>query len=259
MELTMPVLDKFSLAGKVAVVTGGNRGLGRAMAQAFGEAGASVAITARREADAAAAAGEFAALGIRATGVAMEVTDVDSVEKAVATVTSRLGPIDVLLNNAGISVAHTAFEADNADWSAIMATNVDGVWNCSRAVGRRMAERGSGTIVNVGSMSAYIVNQPRWQPAYLASKAAVHQLTKALAAEWAPHGIRVNAMAPGYFLTEMSPVDQPEYKPYCVDPAAMKRFGYPEELGPVAVFLASDASSFMTGSIVVVDGGFTLF
>jgi NAD(P)-dependent dehydrogenase (short-subunit alcohol dehydrogenase family) len=243
MELTMPVLDKFSLAGKVAVVTGGNRGLGRAMAQAFGEAGASVAVTARRG----------------ATGVAMEVTDVDSVEKAVATVTSRLGPIDVLLNNAGISVAHTAFEADNADWSAIMATNVDGVWNCSRAVGRRMAERGSGTIVNVGSMSAYIVNQPRWQPAYLASKAAVHQLTKALAAEWAPHGIRVNAMAPGYFLTEMSPVDQPEYKPYCVDPAAMKRFGYPEELGPVAVFLASDASSFMTGSIVVVDGGFTLF
>lgn len=255
----MGVLDKFSLQGKVALVTGGNRGLGRAMAQALGEAGASVAVTARTESDATAAAAELAELGFATTGVALEVTDVDSVERAVQTVTDRLGPIDILLNNAGISVAHTALEADTADWSAIMATNVDGVWHCSRAVGRRMAERGSGTIVNVGSMSAYIVNQPRWQPAYLASKAAVHQLTKALAAEWAPYGIRVNAMAPGYFLTEMSPVDQPEYKPYCVDPAAMKRFGYPEELGGVVVFLASEASSFMTGSIVTVDGGFTLF
>jgi NAD(P)-dependent dehydrogenase (short-subunit alcohol dehydrogenase family) len=255
----MGVLDKFSLAGKVALVTGGNRGLGRAMAQALGEAGASVAVTARSEADAVAAAEQLTELGITSTGVALEVTDVDSVEAAVEAVSSRLGPIDVLLNNAGISVAHTALEADNADWSAIMATNVDGVWNCSRAVGRRMADRGSGTIVNVGSMSAWIVNQPRWQPAYLASKAAVHQLTKALAAEWAPYGIRVNAMAPGYFLTEMSPVDQPEYKQWCVDPAAMKRFGYPEELGGVVVFLASDASSFMTGSIVTVDGGFTLF
>ncbi|MEJ7839611.1 MAG: SDR family oxidoreductase [Thermomicrobiales bacterium] len=255
----MTVLDRFSLAGKVAMVTGGNRGLGRAMAQALGEAGASVAVTARTEADAVTAAAELAELGFATLGVALEVTDVDSVEHAVATISDRLGPIDVLLNNAGISVAHTALDADNADWSSIMATNVDGVWHCSRAVGRRMAERGTGTIVNVGSMSAYIVNQPRWQPAYLASKAAVHQLTKALAAEWAPYGIRVNAMAPGYFLTEMSPVDQPEYKPYCVDPAAMKRFGYPDELGGVVVFLASEASSFMTGSIVTVDGGFTLF
>src|SRR5438876_695228 len=97
-------------------------------------------------------------------------------------------------------------------------------------------------------MSAEIVNQPRWQASYLSSKAAVHQLTKALAAEWAPHGIRVNAMAPGYFLTEMSPVDQPEFKQWCVDPAAMKRYGLPPELGPVAIFLASEASSFMTGS-----------
>jgi NAD(P)-dependent dehydrogenase (short-subunit alcohol dehydrogenase family) len=108
-------------------------------------------------------------------------------------------------------------------------------------------------------MSADIVNRPRWQAPYLASKAAVHQLTKALAAEWAPYGIRVNAISPGYFLTEMSPVDQPEYREWCVEPAAMKRFGMPAELGPVAVFLASDASSFMTGSIVTVDGGYTLF
>lgn len=255
----MSVLDTFLLTNKVALVTGGSRGLGRAMAQALGEAGAKVAITARTLDSAQAAAAELEALGITSVGVQLEVTDLDDVEHAVREVTDSLGPIDVLLNNAGISAAHTGLGDSNADWNAIMATNVDGVWHCSRAVGKRMAERGGGTIVNVGSMSAFIVNQPRWQPAYLASKAAVHQLTKALAAEWAPHGIRVNAMAPGYFLTEMSPVDQPEFKPWCVDPAPMKRHGMPVELGPVAVFLASDASSFMTGSIVTVDGGYTLF
>lgn len=256
----MGVLDRFSLAGRTALVTGGSRGLGRAMAQALGEAGAQVAVTARTLGPAQNAAADLEALGIRALGVTLEVTDPDDVERAVQQVTDELGPVDVLLNNAGISVGHTALEADNADWTAIMATNVDGVWHCSRAVARRMVERGSGgTIVNVGSMSAEIVNRPRWQPAYLASKAAVHQLTKALGAEWAPYGIRVNAMAPGYFLTEMSPVDQPEFKPWCVDPAPMQRHGYPDELGPLAVFLASDASSFMTGSVVTIDGGFTLF
>jgi NAD(P)-dependent dehydrogenase (short-subunit alcohol dehydrogenase family) len=256
----MPVLDTFSLAGKVALVTGGSRGLGRAMAQAFGEAGAKVAVSARTLSAAEAAADELNALGISAFGVQLEVTDPEDVERAVQAVEDGLGPVDVLLNNAGISAEHTGLGDSNADFTAIMATNVDGVWHCSRAVARRMVARGAGgTIVNVGSMSAQIVNQPRWQPAYLASKAAVHQLTKGLAAEWAPLGIRVNAMAPGYFLTEMSPVDQPEFKPWCVDPAPMKRHGYPEELGPVAVFLASDASSFMTGSIVNVDGGFTLF
>lgn len=255
----MGVLDQFSLSDKVALVTGGNRGLGRAMAQALGEAGARVALTARSAADAEAAAGELDEFGITAVGVPLEVTDLESVDAAVDAVCTRLGVPDVLVNNAGIGYEHTALDAAQTDWAAIMATNVDGVWNCSRAVARRMVEHGGGTIVNIGSMSGFIVNRPRWQPAYLTSKAAVHQLTKALAAEWAPHHIRVNAIAPGYFLTDQSPVDQPEFKPYCVDPAAMQRFGYPAELGPVVVFLASPASSFMTGSVVVVDGGFTLF
>jgi NAD(P)-dependent dehydrogenase (short-subunit alcohol dehydrogenase family) len=174
-------------------------------------------------------------------------------------VTSELGPIDILVNNAGISLGAPALDTTDQAWTQVLDTNLTGVWRCCREVGRHMVARGSGNIVNVGSMSAMIVNRPRWQPAYLASKAAVHQLTKALAAEWAPHGVRVNALAPGYILTEQSPVDQPEYHPWCVEPAAMRRYGLPEELGPAAVFLASDASSLMTGSILVIDAGFTLF
>ncbi|GAA5030029.1 SDR family oxidoreductase [Actinopolymorpha pittospori] len=253
------VLEKFSLAGKVALVTGASRGLGRAMAQALGEAGASVALVARGVEATREAAKELAEQGIRTCAVQADVTDSGQVESMVEQVTRELGPIDVLVNNAGISVAGRALETPDSAWREVLATNLDGVWLCSRAVGRQMVERGGGSIVNIGSMSAMIVNQPRWQPPYLASKAAVHQLTKALAAEWAPHGIRVNALAPGYFLTEMSPVDQPEYQPWCVEPAAMKRYGLPEELGPAVVFLASDASSFMTGSVMVIDGGFTLF
>ncbi|WP_022885587.1 SDR family NAD(P)-dependent oxidoreductase [Glaciibacter superstes] len=255
----MNALDKFSLAGKIALVTGGNQGLGRAMAEALGDAGAAVAVTSRTLESAQRTAAELEERGIRSYGLRLEVTDVDDVEHAVDEVSREFGDIDILLNNAGIGIGGAAFEAPDEDWHEVFATNVDGVWYCSRAVGRRMKERGGGTIVNVGSMSAEIVNRPRWQASYLASKAAVHQLTKALAAEWAPYGIRVNAMAPGYFLTEMAPVDQPEYQEWCVEPAAMKRYGMPAELGPAAIFLASDASSFMTGSIVTIDGGFTLF
>lgn len=255
----MGVLDTFRLDGKVALVTGSSRGIGRAIAQALGEAGAQVALTARTGQAAEDAAAELQTLGIDARGFRLEVTDPADVGRAVAEVESAFGRVDILVNNAGISRAHTALDAGNDDWHDILATNVDGVWHCSRAVATGMVERGSGAIVNIGSMSAQIVNQPRWQPAYLASKAAVHQLTKALAAEWAPLGIRVNAIAPGYIETDQSPVYEPEYKPWCVDPAPMKRAGRTDELGPIAVFLASDASSFMTGSIVVADGGFTLF
>lgn len=255
----MNALDTFSLSGKTALVTGGSRGLGRAMAQALGEAGAAVAVSATTSAGAEGAARELAETGIRAYGVRLEVSDVDDVERAVAEVEAEFGPIDVLVNNAGIGVGGAAFDAPDEVWREVMSVNVDGVWYCSRAVARRMAERGGGTIVNIGSMSAQIVNQTRWQISYLTSKAAVHHMTEGLAAEWAPYGIRVNAIAPGYFLTEMAPVDQPEFTPHVVDPAPMKRYGLPHELGPVAIFLASDASSFMTGSIVKVDGGFTLF
>jgi NAD(P)-dependent dehydrogenase (short-subunit alcohol dehydrogenase family) len=250
----MTVLDSFRLDGKVAVVTGGNRGLGQAFARALGEAGARVAIAARDEARSERVAHELDALA-----VATDVTDTASVKAMLETVTAELGPVDVLINNSGTCFHRPALEVPEEEWRAVWEVNVDGLWHCCRAIGGQMVERGTGTIVNIGSISAQIVNRPQWQPAYNASKAAVHQLTKSLAAEWAPFGVRVNALAPGYVKTEMAPVDDPHFRPRWVEDAAMQRYAVPEELGPSIVYLASDASSFMTGSVLVVDGGYTLF
>jgi NAD(P)-dependent dehydrogenase (short-subunit alcohol dehydrogenase family) len=250
----MSVLEAFRLDDRVAVVTGGNRGLGQAFARALREAGARVAIAARAVERTARVADELGALP-----VATDVTDPSSVEAMVDRVTTELGPIDVLVNNAGVCFHRPALEVPADEWRQVWDVNVEGLWHCCRIVGARMVERGTGVIVNVGSISALIVNRPQMQPAYNASKAAVHQLTKSLAAEWAPHGVRVNALAPGYVKTEMAPVDRPEFRRHWVDDAPMQRYATPEELGPSMVYLASDASSFMTGSVLVVDGGYTLW
>jgi NAD(P)-dependent dehydrogenase (short-subunit alcohol dehydrogenase family) len=250
----MSVLDSFRLDGRVAVVTGGNRGLGFAFARALGEAGARVAIAAR---DAGKNAEAAAALG--ALAVELDVTHPESVAAMAERVTGELGPIDVLVNNAGACFHRPALEVPEEEWRAVWDVNVDGLWHCSRVVGAQMVERHAGVIVNIGSISAMIVNRPQMQPAYNASKAAVHQLTKSLAAEWAPYGIRVNALAPGYTKTEMAPVDEPRFRRHWIEDAPMERYATPEELGPSLLYLASDASSFVTGSVLVVDGGYTLW
>ena len=255
----MSVLDAFSLAGKVSVVTGGNRGIGRALATALAEAGSDVALLVRDPDDAAVAVDELVATGVRAVAVRADVTDAGQVDAAVPRIVEALGRVDVLVNNAGDCVHRPALEVTAAEWRQVMDVNVDGVWHCCQAFGRHMVERGSGTIVNIGSMSGAIVNRPQWQPAYNASKAAVHHLTRSLAAEWAPLGVRVNALAPGYTKTEMAPVDEPQYRQHWIEDAPMRRYGTPDELGPAVVFLASAASSFMTGEVMVVDGGYSVF
>ncbi len=255
----MPVQDSFGLVGRVALVTGGNRGLGRAFAQALGEAGARIAILARDVARNDAAVGELAAEGISARAFRADVTRRSEVDVAVEEIVSAMGRIDILVNNAGTCIHGPALEVTDTEWQQVLDVNLTGVWNCCQAVGRRMADAGGGTIVNVGSMSGQIVNRPQWQPAYNASKAAVHHLTKSLAAEWAPLGIRVNAIAPGYVNTEMAPVDVPQFRRYWIEDAPQCRYATPEEIAPSVVYLASPASAFMTGSVLVIDGGYTVF
>jgi NAD(P)-dependent dehydrogenase (short-subunit alcohol dehydrogenase family) len=254
------VLDKFSLQGKVALVTGGYKGLGRGFAQALAEAGADVVVAARDEAASVAAAEEIAAsTGRQTLGLRLDVTSRPEVEAAVARTTERFGRFDVLVNNAGTCVHRPALEVTDEEYDDVITTNLKGVWLPSVVTAKWMAGNGGGVIVNVGSISAQIVNRPQLQPVYNASKAAVHQLTKSLAAEWAPLGIRVNAIAPGYVKTEMAPVDRPEFRRNWIEDAPMQRYSTPEEIAATVVYLASDASSFSTGAVVVTDGGYTLF
>ena len=255
----MAVLDAFKLNGKVAVVTGANTGLGAAFARALAGAGAAVAIAARNRRRSETVARDVELAGGRSMVVDVDVTQPDQVDRMAAEVTDRLGPIDILVNNAGACYHRPAAEVPRHEWLDVFDVNVNGLWYCAQTVGRRMIERRRGVIVNVGSISAQIVNRPQMQPAYNASKAAVHQLTKSLAAEWAPYNVRVNALAPGYVKTAMAPVDRPEFRRHWIEDTPMQRYAVPEELGPTIVYLASDASRFMTGSVLVIDGGYTLW
>lgn len=253
------ILDTFKLTDKVAVVTGGNQGLGRAFARGLGEAGAKVAVLGRNQQRNEDAAAELVLDGIQARAFVADVVDKASLESAAEAIEAQLGPIDILINNAGACIHRPAFEVTDDEFAQVMNVNVTGVWNGCQVFGKRMAAAGRGVIVNVGSISAQIVNRPQWQPAYNASKAAVHQLTKSLAAEWSPLGVRINAIAPGYVRTEMAPVDRPEFRRFWIEDAPQQRAALPEEIAPSVVYLASEASAFMTGSVLVIDGGYTLY
>jgi NAD(P)-dependent dehydrogenase (short-subunit alcohol dehydrogenase family) len=249
----MNTMDRFSLADRVAVVTGAARGLGAGFARALGDAGAAVVLVGR---DAKAADGVLDSLrgnDIRADFVRADVTVAADVQRVLDATLATHGRVDVLVNNAGACVHAPALDVTPEDWRAVMDVNLDAVWTCSQTFGRHFVTQGAGSIINIGSMSGFIVNRPQWQPAYNASKAAVHHLTRSLAAEWAPHGVRVNALAPGYIKTDMSPVDDPKFRQHWIDDAPMQRYGTVEELAPAVIFLASDASSFITGSVLVAD------
>jgi NAD(P)-dependent dehydrogenase (short-subunit alcohol dehydrogenase family) len=252
-------LESFTLPDRVAVVTGGNRGLGRAFAHALGEAGATIAIVARDDAASEAVVRELDDKGISARAYRADVTDRAALAAAAAAIEDDHGRVDVLINNAGTCIHRPALEVTEDEWREVVEVNLTGVWNGCQVFGERMVSAGGGAIVNIGSISGQIVNRPQWQPAYNASKAAVHQLTKSLAAEWAPYHVRVNAVAPGYVRTDMAPVDRPEFAARWLGDAPQQRAAAPEEIAPAVLFLASPASSFMTGSVVVIDGGYTVF
>ena len=253
-------LDKFNLKGRRAVVTGGGQAIGLACAEALSEAGAKVVI-----ADYNAKAAESGRDAMKAKGYDCEIEIVDVTDaKAIETLADKLakahGKVDILVNNAGIARSETPAETvADEHWLNVIDVNLNGVFWCCRAFGRAMLERRSGAIVNVGSMSGFIVNKPQAQSYYNASKAAVHHLTKSLAAEWGARGVRVNAVAPTYIATPLNAFvsSRPDMLKAWIDGTPMARLGEIEEIASVVLFLASDAASLMTGAVVVVDGGYT--
>ena|SRR5438477_1873115 len=249
------ILDRFRLDNKVALVTGGTRGIGLAIAKALGEAGARVVVAGRTMKDDA----RQELGGLALDFLAAEMLDEKVPNRLVADTLARAGRLDILVNSAGIAVHGDSGDYPDNIWRQTMAINVDAVFGCCRAALAPMRRQGGGTILNVGSISGIVSNIPQNQVAYNSSKAAVHMMTKSLASEVAAENIRVNAVAPGYIETDLSRggIENPEWFPIWRGMTPMGRVGQPEEVAAAALFLCSPASSYVTGEVLVIDGGYT--
>jgi NAD(P)-dependent dehydrogenase (short-subunit alcohol dehydrogenase family) len=256
--MTDNVLDRFRLVGKVALVTGGSRGLGRVMAEALASAGAQVALTARSEEVARATADSVLGVaGLPSLGLGVDVTRSEEVESMIARTVEAYGRLDILVNNAGINIRGPIEELKEDDWDAVLDTNLKGPWLCCRAAAPVMKAQKWGRVINVSSMLGEI-SMPGRTP-YASSKGGLTLLTKTLALEWARDGINVNALCPGPFATEINTplLNDPQARAQMEANVPLARWGDPVELGPATVFLASEASSFMTGATLFIDGGYT--
>jgi len=253
-----PVTAKqlLDLTGRVAIVTGGSIGLGRQIAQGLAEMGANVALCARKQERCQQAAEEIQRLGVKAVALACDVKNRASIQDAVDATLSEFGHIDILINNAGISWGAAAEEMSLEDWNKVIETNLTGTFLCAQAVGKIMIRQGRGKIINIASVAG-LGGAPPELPAigYHASKGGVISFTKDLACKWAVHNIQVNAIAPGWFPTHMSNRVLEHHKELFLSQIPMRRFGGEHDLKGSAVFLASDASDYVTGHILVVDGG----
>jgi len=250
--------DLFTLKNKVAIVTGGNQGIGKVVAGYLADAGADIVIWDLN--DAAAVANEIAAeYGVRTGAIQVDVTDPEAVAAAIAKSAEMMGTLDLLFNNAGICLHKNALDVAPSEWLKIIDVNLNGVFFVAQAFGKYLVANGkTGNIVNTAPMSGTIVNIPQGQASYNSSKAAVAHLTKSLAVEWAPHGIRVNSISPGYIRTEMTGNVRQDWQDIWVSSIPFKRMGTPEELAGAVIYLLSDASTYTSGCDMIIDGCFTV-